>query len=595
VRKSILFVLLFVVSLGAQSPRQTQSSTQAQQPPRFRGGTNLVRVDVFATRGGTPLQNLTQADFEVLEDGKPQTIDSFQHVVVEPTTQDAVIEPSSVSESLHEVADPHRRVFVIYLDTENVDVTGSHNIRQPLIDMLNRVLGPDDLVGVMTPTMSPDQITFARKTQVIEDGLTKNWIWGRRDTILLDQQETMYSECFPPIGPSESNPSNLAKTLIARRRERLALDSIRDLVRYMSNIREGRTAVITVSDGWPLYKPDETITDERKVAGRNADPLPGAPPPVGVGPGGTLTSRPYGNNGIDDRTECERDRMELAMTDDERYFRDILGEANRSDVSFYTIDPRGLVAFDSPIGPDVPPPPSVDLAILRTRENTLRELAENTDGLALLNSNDLGKQLRRVSDDLTSYYLIGYYSTNAKLDGKYRTISVHVKQPGVEIRARKGYRAPTEAEVASAAAAAVPPARTAATQAAISAALGAVDLAARAGSPKRLEGEPAIFHRGPTTGNQLEPAASRTFSRTERVHFEMEAASGAPAWTGALLDRNGHPLPIPIQTGERLDASTGQRWLTADLTLAPLGAGDYLVQLTRADGTKTLTGIRVTQ
>ena len=583
-RQPVSLVILVAALLGAGGAHQSQ----APRPPQFRGGTNLVRVDVFATRNGTPLQDLTQADFEVLEDGKPQTIDSFQHIVVQPADQAAVVEPDSVRQSLQEVADPHNRVFVIYLDTENVTVEGSHDIRKPLIDMLNRVMGPDDLVGVMTPTMAPDQITFGRKTQVIADGLTKNWTWGRQGQIDLDDQEKMYATCFPPQA-GESYPSALAEEMIQRRRERMALDSIRDLVRYMSNMREGRTAVITVSDGWTLYRPDQSMTNLRP-----GDPPPGTPPVVGVGPRGTLTTKaPAGPDVMSDRTECERDRMELALTDDEQYFRDILGDANRSDVSFYTIDPRGLVVFDSPIGPDPPPPPSVDMAMAHTREESLRLLALNTDGLALLSNNDLGKQLRRVSDDLTSYYLLGYYSTNAKLDGKYRTITVHVKQPGVEIRARKGYRAPTEADVAAAAIAAAAPKADA--KAGIASALGEIDLEARATGPARKAGEPALFHRGPTTGNQVQPAPNRTFSRTERVHLELEAASGSPAWTGALLDRNGHPLPIPIQTGERLDAATGQRWLTADLTLAPLGAGDYLIELTRADGTKTLTGIRVTQ
>lgn len=586
-RQPVSLVILVAVLLGAGGAHQSQ----APRPPQFRGGTNLVRVDVFATRNGTPLQDLTQADFEVLEDGKPQTIDSFQHIVVQPADQAAVVEPDSVRQSLQEVADPHNRVFVIYLDTENVTVEGSHDIRKPLIDMLNRVMGPDDLVGVMTPTMAPDQITFGRKTQVIADDLTKNWIWGRADQITLDDQENMYARCFPPQPGEASDPSALAEALIQRRRERLALDSIRDLVRYMSNMREGRTAVITVSDGWTLYRPDQNILTPRK-----GDPPPGSPPPVGVGPHGIVTTKqPSGDPyAVSDRTECDRDRMELATTDDQQYFRDILGDANRSDVSFYTIDPRGLVVFDSPIGPEPPPPPSVDAAMAHAREESLRVLALNTDGLALLSNNDLGKQLRRISDDLTSYYLLGYYSTNAKLDGKYRTITVHVKQPGVEIRARKGYRAPTEADVAAAATAAAAP-KAAGDKAALATALGEIDLEARSTAPARLAGEPAVFHRGPTTGNQLQPAPNRTFSRTERVHLELEAASGSPAWTGALLDRNGHPLPIPIQTGERLDAATGQRWLTADLTLAPLGAGDYLIELTRADGTKTLTGIRVTQ
>ena len=587
-RQSVLLVILLVASLGVRAAQQPQSPQPS--PPQFRGGTNLVRVDVFATRGGAPLQNLTQADFELLEDGKPQTIDSFQHIVVEPADQAAVIEPDSVRQSLQEVADPHHRVFVIFLDTENVDVAGSHDIRQPLIDMLNRVLGPDDLVGVMTPTMAPDQITFGRKTQVIADGLTKNWIWGRQGQIDLDDQEQMYDRCFPPRSPTEGDPSKLAEALIQRRRERMTLDSIQALVRYMSNMRDGRTAVITVSNGWLLYRPDENLTTLRP-----GDSTPGTPPPVGVGPHGTLTTKqPSGDpNAVSDRTECERDRMELSMTDDERYFRDILGEANRSAVSFYTIDPRGLATFATPIGPEPPATPAIDAAMLRGEGESLRLLALNTDGLALLNSNDLGKELRRISDDLTSYYLIGYYSTNTKLDGKYRTITVHVKQPGVEVRARKGYNAPTEAEVAAAKTAASAP--KSAEKTAIARALGQIDLEARDTAARPVAGEPAVFHRGPTTGNQLQPAPNRTFSRTERIHLEIQAASGSPAWTGRLLDRNGRALPIPIQTGERLDASTGQRWLTADLTLAPLGAGDYIIELTRADGTKTLTAIQVTQ
>ena len=71
----------------------------------------------------------------------------------------------------------------------------------------------------------------------------------------------------------------------------------------------------------------------------------------------------------------------------------------------------------------------------------------------------------------------------------------------------------------------------------------------------------------------------------------------ATGWTGALLDRTGKTLPIPVTTGERTDAATGQRWLVADLTLAPLGAGDYAIELTvqrAGEPTKILKAIRVT-
>lgn len=170
-----------------------------QQPPRFRGGTNFVQVDVFATQDGAPVQDLTAADFEVLEDNAPQKIDTFEHIVVAPAgPQDTRVEPTSVTAANQLAADPHRRVFVVFLDKEFVPVEGSHAIKEPLIRFMNEVMGADDLVGIMTPDMSPSNITFGRKTQVIEEGLRKNWIWGRRDTIILDEKESQYDHCFPP-------------------------------------------------------------------------------------------------------------------------------------------------------------------------------------------------------------------------------------------------------------------------------------------------------------------------------------------------------------------------------------------------------------
>ena len=60
-----------------------------------------------------------------------------------------------------------------------------------------------------------------------------------------------------------------------------------------------------------------------------------------------------------------------------------------------------------------------------------------------MNNNDLDAGLKRISDDLSSYYLLGYYSTNGKLDGRFHNIKVRVKRPGVDVRARKGYRSAT--------------------------------------------------------------------------------------------------------------------------------------------------------
>lgn len=581
-------------------PPQQPSSQQPPPSPRFRAATNLVRVDVYATKDGVPVQDLTAADFELFEDDAPQKIDSFEHIVVQPAgPQETLTEPASVTAANELAADPRRRVFVIFLDNQHVSVEGSYAIKEPLIDLMQRMMGADDLVGVMTPEMSPSHITFGRRTRVIEEGLRRNWPWGRRNSIMLDERETLYAQCFPPTKIGEPNPSFMAKQMIERRRERMVLDSLQDLIRHMGALRDGRTAVITVSDGWKLFQPDAGMTRLRTDDyGRQADPIPGGPPPVGVGPGGGLTTRVNdGGFGPSDRTECEKERAELAMVDHARLFRDLFGEANRHNVSFYPIDPRGLPAFDTPIGPDPPLSPAADHAQLRNRTESLHTLALNTDGIALVNSNDLKKQIRRVADDLTSYYLMGYYSTNGKLDGRFRTIKIRSKRPGIEVRSRKGYRAPTQAEVdrARASSSVVIPE----SKAAIARALGYVESDARAQGRKtaRGEGEPMVFHRGPATGNVLQPAAGRVFPRSARIRMEMEADAATPVWSAALLDRNGTRTIVPVTVGERTDAATGQRWLTADVTLAPLGPGDYVVELTTAKGPtthKTLVGFRVT-
>jgi hypothetical protein len=78
----------------------------------------------------------------------------------------------------------------------------------------------------------------------------------------------------------------------------------------------------------------------------------------------------------------------------------------------------------------------------------MRTLGGGTDGLAVFDTNDLDRGLRRIADDLTSYYLLGYYSTNPRTDGGYRSLRVRVARPGVAVRARRGYRAASPEEVA---------------------------------------------------------------------------------------------------------------------------------------------------
>ena len=238
--------------------------------------------------------------------------------------------------------------------------------------------------------------------------------------------------------------ADVVAQMIARRRERATLDSLNELVVYLRNIREERKAIVTVSEGWLLFRPDPKLTELR------SNPLTGTHRThTGTGSDLGRTGRKNHEPGTrkapagETKSECDAARLYLSLIDDEKYFRDIIDEANRGNATFYTVDPRGLPVFDTPIGPAPPPTVAVDAALLRNRLSNLRTLAEATDGIAVMNNNDLDTGLKRISDDLSSYYLLGYYSTNGKLDGRFHNIKVRVKRPGVDVRARKGYRSAT--------------------------------------------------------------------------------------------------------------------------------------------------------
>src|SRR5580704_11630713 len=233
------------------------AQTPAPQPT-FRTEANYVRVDVYPTRDGAPVLDLKQDDFEVLESGTPQKIEQFEHVVFRGNVpQEMRREPNTVEESRQALENARARVFVVFLDIGGVDVAGSHNIRRPLVDTLNRAIGEEDLVGVMTPEMSARDVTFARKMTTIEGFLTRVWTWGERDRMNpVDPVEQNYEQCYGQV-----QHSWITAEMIARRREKQTLDALEDLVVYLRGAREERKAVFAITSGWLLYGPSQKLAN----------------------------------------------------------------------------------------------------------------------------------------------------------------------------------------------------------------------------------------------------------------------------------------------------------------------------------------------
>ncbi|HXW06373.1 MAG TPA: VWA domain-containing protein [Vicinamibacterales bacterium] len=548
--------------LLAQAPSPGQPAPRPAGQPPIRTGVNLVRVDVYPSKDGAPVMDLRAEDFEVFEDGAPQRLESFEHVVVRSAgPQEDRIEPNSQRESLQAAADPRNRVFVIFLDTPHVMVDSAHHINEPLIGLVDRILGPDDLVGVMTPAMAANQITLGRKTQVINESLRRNWPWGTRFGLMLDDLEEKYVGCYPPVLYGD-----LAAEMIHRKRERATLEALQDLVRYLHGIREERKAILTISEGWLLLRENRDMMNLR-----GSEPVPGREP-IGVGPTGqptTAAKDPRVNRGYMSKAECDTDRMRLAMYDNEQFFRDILDDANRANASFYPIDPRGLPAFDTPIFAALPL--LLDKAHLKARQDAMEEMALNTDGIAVMNNNDLTRGLKRIADDLTSYYLLGYYSTNTKLDGRFRGIRVRVKRPGVDIRARRGYRAATVEEATS----------------------------ARSGSTLAGPASNAAFAAAMGSLGRIRPDARF------RINAAASAAAGTLWVAGEVLQAPPEPdtganADIEVTAGAasattRVALKPGQRTFLTHLKLEGMSAGPIEVQarVSNAGGTPAVDEIRL--
>jgi hypothetical protein len=94
-----------------------------------------VLVDAYPhNKDGRVVEGLTAEDFQVLEDGKPQKVESFEFVRIETGLSESERrDPNNTREMLALAADPHNRVFVVFLDALHVTVAGSHEIRRPLV------------------------------------------------------------------------------------------------------------------------------------------------------------------------------------------------------------------------------------------------------------------------------------------------------------------------------------------------------------------------------------------------------------------------------------------------------------------------------
>jgi VWFA-related protein len=391
--RSRLASLLAIVMLCTSVVSQDSSPAYT-----FRATTELVLVNVTVRdRNGNPVRDLKREDFTVLEDNKPQQVVSFD---LENT--DAVLPTAATEAALLRPAQPKKS------DTPSLAT-------RPLKDRRLIILFFD------LSAMQPDEID--RATTAAQDYVDKQMVAADLVSVVSLGSTLSVNQDFTSD-----------RTLLKKALRAFNLGAGGGFEEGSTGTTEGTAetgGAFTVDDTeYNIFNTDRRLQALRSVADQLA-------------PIDEKKSLIYFSSGMD-RTGIENQSQ----------LRSATNAAVRANMAIYTMDIRGLQALV--------PGGDAQNASLRgtspysgksvasqfdsnaTTQETLVTLAGDTGGRAFLDSNDFGRVFTGVQQDTSLYYLLGYHSTNAARDGRFRRITVRVNRPGVKIDFRRGYYAPAD-------------------------------------------------------------------------------------------------------------------------------------------------------
>jgi VWFA-related protein len=381
---------------GAQAP-----AAEAQQPAvTFRAEVNYVEVDARVIDAqGRFVPNLAQHDFQVLEDGQPQKVSVFSLVNIpvereqRPLFASRPIEPD-VQTNVSAVSG---RVYLIVLDDLHTTPLLATRTRNAARQFVERFMGTND-VGAVVYTSGRTEASqdFTSNPRLLLAAIDKFSGRKLRSALLNRLEQEQATRGLRQPGDTVDDIDAMERGHQARN----TLESLGNLAKAMEGVRGRKKALVYFSEGI-----DYDIND------------------------------PFANR--DATTIIDATRAAIAA-------------ATRANVAFYGIDVRGLGAgFDSQIEiqsfPDDPTLGLDNSALfneVRRGQDSLRVLSEETGGFAVVNNNNVVAAFERLVEENSSYYVLGYYPSNDRRDGRFRKIEVKVTRPGLTVRARRGYVAP---------------------------------------------------------------------------------------------------------------------------------------------------------
>jgi VWFA-related protein len=384
----------------------SQTAVQEQQTPDFRTGVDVITMDVIARdNGGLFVSDLKKDDFEVFEDGVKQELVSFTLVhggrvfnvatPPPPPPQEGIILPPSRPSN-----DAAGRIMLFFVDDLHLDFRNTGRIRELFKKIKLNLLHEGDMWGAVSTGPSSIQIDVNYDLKRFDEMMKKIAGNGLKPSDIIEGPQGSQ-------GPSE-----------VRYRAHVAFSTAYDLVKNLEKVQNRRKALVFVSNGYDFNPfPDARAGTDRIYGSR------------GMGAG-------QNDDGTDPFLNMQQQGQQFADADLARELAELTRAANRANVTMYTIDPRGLVG-----GPDldekVDPVEYQDH--VRKTQDSLRVIAEETGGTAVVNQNDFDKALKRIDAETSDYYIVGYYSSNPDPTKRHRRIEVKVSRKGVNVWSRNAY------------------------------------------------------------------------------------------------------------------------------------------------------------
>jgi len=400
-----LVLLAPFAAAPAGERRQTPVATPAPPQQPFRGRVDVVSVDAFVTdKQGQFMTDLTAADFEIKERGKLQSIDTFKFVRVDqPAESVPTLSPiASDQDVVTQAARDDVRLFVVFLDDYHVQRLNGEKARDRIARLVSQI-NPRDLVAVMYPTTPVDSLAFSHD-RIEEVNAIKRFVGRKYDYYPMNQFEENYQCALPQTQE--------------KIRAEVTYSALATLSAHLGTLTDRRKTVLYLSEGPTGSLPPWVV-------------LPSSVRDCGAGQS-SLSRAPS-----------------AALPASGSLQPAYIQAAIEHNVAIYAVDPRGTTADDFDMRNTITSAASSRTNVANAHE-ALRNLAAQTGGRAIVNVNEYDDLLLQVLRDSSAYYLLGYTSNLAKHDGQFHEITVRVKRPGADVRARPGYWALDDAAIARA-------------------------------------------------------------------------------------------------------------------------------------------------